>query len=307
MSAPEPQLAVAEDSLVEAATPVPPPLTLDVPGSQARPRRRRPSPTLVVGLAITLLVLVISVVQSWWLPFPLDETAPGVEAPNAVHWLGTDADGRDLAALIMTGVRLELAVGLAAASLALVVGTGLGLVAAFATGWLDRLISPLLDVLFPFPLLLLALLVGATQQRSTLTVVVSIGVAASAVVARYSRVLARRLLREDFVVAARASGAGRLALVNRHLLPNLVPPLLAQAALVVGAAVLTEVTLSYLGLGVPLPQVSLGQLLRHSQDTAVDLPWAVFAPGIAILVVVLGVSLLADGVREATDPERGRR
>lgn len=307
MSAPEPQLAVAEDSVAEVATPVPPPLTLDVPTSDAGRRRRAASPGLIAGLALTALVLIVVVVQAWWLPFPLDQQAAGPEAPNAVHWLGTDADGRDLAALVMTGMRTEFAVGLAAACLALVVGAALGLVAAFATGRLDRLVSALLDVLFPFPVLLLALLVGAAQPRSTLSVVVSIGVAASAVVARYSRVLAKRLLREDFVAAARASGAGPLALVNRHLAPNLLPPLLAQAALVAAAAMLTEVTLSYLGLGVPLPQLSLGHLLRQAQDSAPDLPWAVVAPGLAILLMVLAVSLLADGLREAADAGRGRR
>lgn len=306
MSAPDAPATDDTGGLAGVATPVPPPLTLDVPASAAG-RRRRTSATLVAGLSVTALVLGLVVVQSWWLPFPLDGPAGAPQGPGAAHWLGTDAAGRDLASLIIRGMRVEFAVGLAAACLALVAGTALGLVTAFASGWLDRLTSSLLDVVLPLPLLLLALLVGAAHQRSTVAVVVSIGVAATPVVAARCRVLARRLLRERFVAAARAAGAGRLALVERHLLPNLLPTLLAQAGLVLGAAMLTEVTLSYLGLGVPLPQLSLGHLLREAQDTAADLPWTVWAPGLALLLMVVGVTLLADGLRDATGPERARR
>ncbi len=270
--------------------------------------RRRTPPTLLAGIVLIGLVIAVSLLSLVWLPFELDDTSGGrLEPPGPTHWLGTDTFGRDTFSYLMVGTRIALGVGLGAMALAVVLGVLLGLGAAFATGWWDDLNSSLLDVLIAFPTLLLAMLIGATQGASFSTALISIGVAASAVVARFTRILAKRLLGAQFVVAARTSGTGTAGIVGWHLLPNMWPSLVVNAALVFGTAVLTEASLSYLGLGVPPPNASLGRLLQESQGTVLNAPWGAIAPGLVIVMIVLGANFLADGLREVADPTRRQR
>ncbi|WP_231979364.1 ABC transporter permease [Tessaracoccus coleopterorum] len=162
----------------------------------------------------------------------------------------------------MVGTRIALVVGAGSVIVAMVVGVTVGTLAAFARGWVDDIQSSLLDVLIAFPTLLLAMLIGAARGASLSTAVVSIGLAASAVVARLTRILAKRLLNQQFVTAARTSGTNAWGIVRLHLLPNMWPMLVVTAALIFGSAVLAEASLSYLGLGVPPPNSSLGRLLQ---------------------------------------------
>ncbi|MDF1487380.1 ABC transporter permease [Tessaracoccus caeni] len=279
------------------------------PGATAaRTGARRWPRSLVAGVILLGLVAVLGVASVFWLPFDLADTSGGrLEAPNGTHWLGTDTLGRDTASFVLVGLRIALTVGLGSTAIALAIGLVVGLVAAHSSGWLDDVQSSLLDVLIAFPTLLLAMLIGATQGASLTTAVVSIGVAASAVVARLTRILAKRLLRQQFVVAARTSGTGWFSIIVRHLLPNMWPTLVVTAALVFGTAVLAEASLSYLGLGVPPPNASLGRLLRDSQSTVLGAPWSAIAPGVAVVIIVLGANFLADGLREHLDPTRRGR
>lgn len=271
-------------------------------------RPRRVPPTLVAGAVLLALVVGITVVSLFWTPFPLGDTSGSrLEPPGPQHWLGTDTFGRDSASHIMVGTRIALEVGLGAAAIAVLLGLVLGLSAAFASGWLDDINSSLLDIVIAFPTLLLAMLIGATRGASVATAIVSIGIAASAVVARFARILAKRLLRQQFVIAARTSGTGWPGIIGHHLLPNLWPSMVVNAALMFGAAVLTEASLSYLGLGVPPPNASLGRLLQEAQGTVLVAPWAAIAPGAVIVLIVLGANFLADGLRELADPTRRER
>lgn len=269
--------------------------------------RRRPKATLVIGLILTGVIVLIALVSLFWLPYPLADTSGSrLEGPSPAHLLGTDRLGRDLLSQLMWGARIALIVGICSVAIAAVIGTIVGLVAAFARPWIDDTLSAGLDVVIAFPVLLLAMLVVAIQGASLWSAVLAIGLAMSAVVARLTRILARRVLQEQFVTAARTSGTSVLGVVAQHVLPNIAPTLAVSLALQFGAAVLAEASLSYLGLGAPPPNASWGRMLQEAQGTVLTAPVGAIAPGIAIVALVLGVNFLADGLRDLADPTRRR-
>lgn len=271
------------------------------------PVRRRPKATLVIGIVLTGVIVLIALVSLFWLPYPLADTSGGrLEGPSAQHLLGTDRLGRDLFSQLMWGARIALIVGTGAVAIAAVLGTIIGLLAAFARPWVDDTLSAGLDVVIAFPVLLLAMLVVAVQGASLWSAVLAIGLAMSAIVARLTRILARRVLQEQYITAARTSGTGVLGIVFQHVLPNIAPTLAVSLALQFGAAVLAEASLSYLGLGAPPPNASWGRMLQEAQGTVLTAPVGAIAPGVAIIALVLGVNFLADGLRDLADPTRRR-
>lgn len=271
------------------------------------PVRRRPKATLLIGLVLTGAIVLIALVSLFWLPYPLADTSGSrLEGPSALHLLGTDRLGRDLLSQLMWGARIALIVGICAVAIAAVLGTIVGLIAAFSRAWVDDTLSAGLDVVIAFPVLLLAMLVVAIQGASLWSAVLAIGLAMSAVVARLTRILARRVLQEQFVTAARTSGTSVLGIVFQHVLPNIAPTLAVSLALQFGAAVLAEASLSYLGLGAPPPNASWGRMLQEAQGTVLTAPVGAIAPGLAIIALVLGVNFLADGLRDLADPTRRR-
>jgi len=278
------------------------------PQPDGRPRRRtRRSVTLGVGLTLVGLVVIVAVVSFIWLPYPQSDTSGSrLEHPDGAHWLGTDRFGRDLLTQLMIGARIALAVGLGSVAIGAVLGITLGLLAAFATRWVDDTLSAVLDILIAFPTLLLAMLIVAAQGASLGTAIVAIGLAMSAVVARLTRVLAKRVLAQQYVTAARTSGTSWAGIVARHILPNIWPTLSVNLALQFGVAVLAEASLSYLGLGAPPPNASWGRLLQEAQGTVSTAPVGAIAPGVALVVLVIGVNLVADGLRDVADPTRRR-
>jgi len=271
------------------------------------PVRRRPKATLLIGIVLTGIIVLIALVSLFWLPYPLADTSGGrLEGPSALHLLGTDRLGRDLFSQLMWGARIALIVGTCAVAIAAILGTVVGLLAAFARPWVDDTLSAGLDVVIAFPVLLLAMLVVAVQGASLWSAVLAIGLAMSAVVARLTRILARRVLQEQYITAARTSGTGVLGIVFQHVLPNIAPTLAVSLALQFGAAVLAEASLSYLGLGAPPPNASWGRMLQEAQGTVLTAPVGAIAPGVAIIALVLGVNFLADGLRDLADPTRRR-
>ncbi|WP_417503275.1 ABC transporter permease [Microbacterium sp.] len=271
------------------------------------PVRRRPKATLVIGIVLTGLIVLMALVSLFWLPYPLADTSGGrLEGPSTLHLLGTDRLGRDLLSQLMWGARIALIVGTCSVAIAAVLGTIIGLLAAFARPWVDDTLSAGLDVVIAFPVLLLAMLVVAVQGASLWSAVLAIGLAMSAVVARLTRILARRVLQEQFVTAARTSGTSVIGIVFQHVLPNIAPTLSVSLALQFGAAVLAEASLSYLGLGAPPPNASWGRMLQEAQGTVLTAPVGAIAPGVAIIALVLGVNFLADGLRDLADPTRRR-
>jgi len=270
-------------------------------------RTRRRSVTLTIGLILLGIVVVVAVVSLFWVPFAPGDTSGGrLEHPDSTHWLGTDKLGRDLLTQLMIGARIALTVGVGSVAIGAVIGITLGLLAAFAAAWLDDTISAALDILIAFPTLLLAMLIVAAQGASLGTAIIAIGLAMSAVVARLTRVLAKRVLSQQYVTAARTSGTGWFGVIGRHILPNIWPTLSVNLALQFGIAVLAEASLSYLGLGAPPPNASWGRLLQEAQGTVAVAPVGAIAPGVALVVLVIGVNLLADGLRDVADPTRKR-
>ncbi|KQR52213.1 ABC transporter permease [Leifsonia sp. Leaf336] len=278
------------------------------PGPSDRARRRaRRSVTLGVGLTLVGLVVLVAAVSFAWLPYAQGDTSGGrLQPPGAAHWLGTDRFGRDLATQLMIGARIALAVGVGAVVIGAIIGISIGMLAAFASRWLDDTISAILDIIIAFPVLLLAMLIVAAQGASLGTAILAIGLAMSAVVARLTRVLAKRVLAQQYVTAARTSGTSWAGIVGRHVLPNIWPTLSVNLALQFGVAVLAEASLSYLGLGAPPPNASWGRLLQEAQGTVAVAPVGAIAPGVALVVLVVGVNLVADGLRDVADPTRRR-
>ena len=269
--------------------------------------RNRRSLVLIVGLLMVGTIVLIAVLSLVWLPYdPSDTTGSRLESPGLAHWLGTDRLGRDLFTQIMVGARIALVVGLGAVAVGAAIGVPVGLSAAFAAGWLDDTLSASMDILIAFPVLLLAMLFVAVTGASLVTVTVAIGLSMSAIVARLTRIVSKRVLAQQYITAARTSGTSWLGIVRQHVLPNIWPTISVNLGLLFGVAVLAEASLSYLGLGAPPPNSSWGRLLQEAQSTVVTAPLGAVAPGIALVVLVIGVNLLVDGLRDVSDPTQAR-
>ena len=267
---------------------------------------RNGSLTLWLGVVLVGLHVAVALLTLVWTPYDPTITAGGrLEAPSLLHWAGTDRLGRDFFTAIMIGSRIALIVGAGAVAIGAVIGVTLGVLAAFATKLLDDALAATLDILIAFPTLLIAMLVVAASDHATLwSSILALGIALSAVVARLTRILAKRVLVTDYITAARTSGSSWPAIVSEHVLPNIWPTLAVNFALQFGAAVIAEASLSYLGLGAPPPNASWGRLLQEAQGTVYTAPIAAIAPGIALVSLVIGVNLLADGLRDYADPTR---
>jgi peptide/nickel transport system permease protein len=263
-------------------------------------RRRR---SLVAGSVLVGLVAAVAVLSLLWTPFPVSDTSGGrLAPPGGKHLLGTDRLGRDLATQLMIGARIALQTGLGAVAIGGTLGLAAGIAAGFAQRRFDDGIVAALDVVIAFPTLLLAMLVVAARGASLGSAILALGLAMSAVVARLTRILVKRVLTQDYVTASRTSGTSWPRVVSAHVLPNIWPTLVVNLALQFGLAVLAEASLSYLGLGAPPPHQSWGRMLQEAQSTVLTAPAGLVAPGAALVVLVVGANLVADGLREAADP-----
>jgi peptide/nickel transport system permease protein len=266
-------------------------------------RFRRHTPALISAVLLSsflALVLLGPLVAPY--EFDAIDTKQIRKPPSAAHIMGTDELGRDLFTRILYGGRISLAIGVFSALVATLLGTLIGAVAGFYGGWIDNTLMRFTDIVFTIPALPLLILLNSFAKSSIPLMVLVIAALSWMGTARAVRGLVLALKEQEFLVAARALGVRDGGLLMRHVIPNTLTPVIVGATLGVGNAIITESSLSFLGLGVNPPTPSWGNMLQDAQSTMSSAPWLTIFPGLAILITVLCVNFLGDGLRDGLDP-----
>ena len=264
--------------------------------------------SFLLGALLSTLLIAAALLSFAWTPgsaYDIDMNA-ALQASSSLHWLGTDAFGRDIASQILVGARASIAVGLIAVGIGLALGVALGLIAAARRGWVEEIIMRLADFTFAFPALLSAIMLTAVFGASMVNAIIAIGIFNIPTFARITRASANAIWARDYVLAARACGKSRTAITLQHVLPNIFSVLVVQATIQFALAILAEAALSYLGLGTQPPQPSWGRMLSDAQTLMFQAPLLAVWPGVAIALSVLGLNLLGDGLRDLLDPRLTR-
>lgn len=264
----------------------------------------RPNRLIIFPVAIVAFQIGLGLAAS--LVAPYDPMAQSIVArlkgPSLAHWLGTDQFGRDLLARILYGYQTSLAVCVGAVGSALAVGGFIGLMSAYYRGWVDRIAMRIMDVLFAFPILLLAIGIIAVLGSRSSSAGVAIAIVYVPIFARLLRGPALVICESEYVAGARAAGASDGRIILLHILPNVTSVILVQTSLLLSAAILVEASLSFLGLGTQPPSPSLGLMLADGRNVLFFSPWSAIFPGIAILFLSFGFNLLGDTLRDRLDP-----
>ena len=264
------------------------------------------SPTGLIGLLIVLTLISTAVFAAGIAPFdPLQMAAgPRLQPPSTQYWFGTDDFGRDLFSRVVYGARLTLQIGVIAVGISLTSGLLLGLVAGYAGAWTERVLMRLVDVLFSFTEIVIALACLAILGIGLTNAMIAIGIASIPFYARVTHSVVLVEKGKPYFEAGIAAGAGHARMIFLHLLPNVVPTLIVVGTLGISTAVLAAAGLSFLGLGAQPPQPEWGFMLSSSRDLISRAPWMMIFPGSAIAITVLGFNLLGDGIREVLDPRQ---
>ena len=267
-------------------------------------RMARQNKLAAFSAVLIALVLLLAVFAPLVAPYGEAEqdVLARLQPPSAAHWFGTDELGRDVLSRILYGSRLSLAIGILPSVISLVIGIVLGLLAGYFGGWADYVIMRLADVMLSVPSLLLAMVVMYTLGSSTVNLFVALSMVGWASVARVVRSQTLSLKESEYVEAAQSIGVSRFNIMRRHILPNCVPSLIVLFTLNVPAAILSESSLSFLGIGAQPPAASWGLMVNQSKQFLFTQPWLALAPCVAIMVVVLTFNFLGDGLRDVLDP-----
>lgn len=272
-------------------------------------RRAVRSTNLVVGAAILIVVIGSAVFAPQIAPHsPTDQAfSDQLRSPSPVHWFGTDEFGRDIFSRVIYGARIALVIGTLADGIAVMLGVLLGVVAGYFGGRADAAIMRSVDVMLAFPYLLLAMIVVAILGPSLTNAMIAIGIVYTPQFARLVRGAVLAIREQEFVEAAGAVGAGAVRILGRHVLPNVLSPIIVLATLTVGFTIVETAGLSFLGLGATPPTPEWGSMLATGRSFMLTAPWIATFPGLAILVTVVGFNLVGDGLRDLLDPRlRGR-
>lgn len=258
----------------------------------------------VIGFSLVALYLIVAIFATALAPYsPIEQRAPDrLLEPGAKYLLGTDEFGRDILSRLMHGATNSLRIALLAVGLSTTLGTAIGMLSGYAGGIADNLIMRVMDLFFAFPAILLALSIVAALGPGSNNTVLAIAVVYTPIFARVARGPVLAIKEMEFVSAARAVGSRHVRILMRHILPNMVAPIIVQVSLALSWAMLTEAALSFLGLGTQPPQPSWGSMLSESRRMMEIAPWMAVSPGLAIMLGVLGFNLLGDGLRDALDP-----
>ncbi len=260
----------------------------------------------VGGLVVLSILLFVAIFGEALAPYGINEIdIPNrLTGPSGEHWFGTDDLGRDTLSRVLVAARVSLQVGFIAVGFALVVGVPIGLIAGYYRGALDSVLMRMMDVLFSFPAILLAIAILAVLGPGIGNAMIAIGIVYTPIFARITRGSVLVVSEEVYIRAARSLGAKDRRIIFRHILPNVLAPIIVQTTLSLAFAILSEAALSFLGLGVQPPNPAWGRMLADGQDFFQQNPWMGIFPGLAILVTVMAFNFVGDGLRDALDPKQ---
>lgn len=266
----------------------------------------RHDPLAVAGSLVLVVLVVVGLFGKWLAPSGTNEVDVDhmLQHPTLSHPFGTDELGRDVLSRVLVAARVSLEVGVVSVGLALAVGVLIGLLAGYYRGWVDNVLMRCMDVLFAFPVLLLAVAIVAVLGPGLLTAMVAIGVVYAPIFARVTRASVLSVREQVFVTAAVSIGTSDARIMRRHVLPNITAPLIVQTSLSLAFAILSEAALSFLGLGVQPPAPSWGRMLYDGRGFVTDAWWLGVFPGAAIFLTVLAFNLVGDALRDVLDPRQ---
>jgi peptide/nickel transport system permease protein len=279
------------------------PVSPAAPSTSAFARARR-SGGLAIGVAVVATMIAVAVLAPVIAPYDPDgqDALLVLAPPSAEHPFGNDAFGRDVLSRVIYGARISLTVGFVATLAGVIIGSVIGVIAGYFGGAIDRLIIAATDILLSFPQLIMGLMLVAVLGPSLFNLVLAIAITAVPAFIRLARGSTLAMKERDFVDACRALGFSDLRIMFLHVLPNILDELVVMASLWLATAIRTESTLAFIGLGVPPPTATWGGIVREGFDNLLDGPWLSVFPSLAILVVMIGLNLIGDGLRDATDP-----
>ncbi|EDW19994.1 ABC transporter permease [Bacillus pumilus] len=259
----------------------------------------------VIGSVIVFLFLILAIFAPLIAPFGINEQSLGqrFSAPSAAHWFGTDDFGRDIFSRVVHGARISLWVGFFSVLGSVILGTLLGLIAGYGGRVLDAVISRVFDILLAFPSILLAIAIVSILGPSLQNALIAIAIINVPTFGRLVRSKVLSIKQEEYVLAAKAVGMSHRRIVLRHILPNSMVPVIVQATLAIGTAIIEAAALGFLGLGAQAPSPEWGKMLADARPYLVQAPWTLIFPGVAIMLTVLGFNLMGDGLRDTLDPK----
>jgi peptide/nickel transport system permease protein len=259
---------------------------------------------VVIGLVLVLIFIILAIFAPLIAPYDPDKTnlRAILQQPSSEHLLGTDAVGRDLLSRVIYGTRVSIVIGIIAVMIAGVIGMALGLIAGFFGGWINQIIMRIIDAWMSIPPLIFALVIATALGPGLMNVIISLGIA---LVPGYCRMMCGEVLsvkENDYILASHSIGANNLRIMLRHIVPNTFPALLVLLTLNIGFMILAEAGLSFLGVGVQAPMAAWGAMVNDGYKYLFDNPLLSFAPGVAVMLLVLAFNLVGDGLRDALDP-----
>jgi peptide/nickel transport system permease protein len=268
-------------------------------------KRATRSGGLAIGLIMVAAMLAIAIFAPWIAPYdPNDQNVIlNLAEPSLEHPFGNDQFGRDVLSRVIWGARVSLFVGFIATLFGVIIGVVVGVISGYYGGYIDRLITAATDVLLSFPQLIMGLLLVAVLGPSLYNLILAIAITAIPAFVRIARGSTLAMKERDFVDACRALGYGDIRIMFLHVLPNIMDEVTVMASLWLATAIRTESTLAFIGLGLPPPTATWGGIIREGFDNMLDAPWLSVFPSLAILIVMIGLNLIGDGLRDATDPK----
>jgi oligopeptide transport system permease protein len=262
----------------------------------------------MLGLYLIIFFVVVSILTPWLAPYGYEtqNLALGASAPSAQHWLGTDIHGRDLMTRLMYGGRISLMVGFAATAVSLVIGVLWGTIAGYIGGLTDTIMMRIVDILYALPFMIFIILLMVVFGRSLLLLFLAIGLIEWLTMARIVRTQVLSIRKQEFISAAVVTGLSHWKIIRRHVIPNVLGPVIVYITLTIPSVMLLEAFLSFLGLGIQPPQSSWGVLISGGVETMEEYPWLLVFPGLALSLTLFALNFLGDGLRDALDPRATR-